>query len=79
MWYWIYNKKLEVYFSTCVGCDIEVSRIKLAREYIGPNVSLVVANAIKRPFKSSIFGMVTAIELLEHVPDAEALLKEIKT
>ena len=56
-----------------------MSRIKLAREYIGPNVSLVVANAIKRPFKSSIFGMVTAIELLEHVPDAEALLKEIKT
>ena len=72
------TKKLKIYPSTCIGCDIDMSRIKLAREYIGPDVPLVVANAIKLPFKSSTFNMVTAMELLEHVPDTEALLKEIK-
>lgn len=72
------TKKLKVNPSISIGCDLDISRIKLAREYIGPDVPLVVANAVKLPFKSSIFDMVTAMELLEHVPNAEALLREIK-
>jgi len=64
------------YFNFCVGCDLDMNRILLARKYIGNHAPLIVANAVKLPFKDSSFDIVTAIEVVEHVIDINSLLEE---
>lgn len=68
------TKKLKDYASVCIGCDIDTNRIMLAKN----NTGLVIADALRLPFKESYFDAVMAIELLEHVSNIKVLLEELK-
>lgn len=43
----------------------------------GVNISLVLADAQKMPFKDKIFDKIAMIEILEHIPNTNKTLKEI--
>lgn len=71
------TEKLKSYASSSVGCDLDRSRIKFAKSQFH-EISWMLTDAVKLPFKSYSFDMVASIELLEHVRDTKSLLKEIK-
>lgn len=58
------------------GVDISPEAIKLAKKRI-PSGHFEVADAAKLPFKSDFFDAVFCLEVLEHVDDPVASLKEI--
>ena len=61
---------------SAAGLDISVGRLKRTGEIIQPGL-LVNGDAEKLPFKNDSFDLVTATETVEHLPDAEAGLKEM--
>jgi len=61
-----------------VGVDLD--DVKLRREWeerTAPNLSFHHARIDMLPFADSTFHMVSALEVLEHVPDPEAALQEM--
>lgn len=58
------------------GIDISSSAIKLISKKI-PDGNFEVADALNLPFKSNFFDAIFCLEVLEHVDDPEAVLKEI--
>jgi ubiquinone/menaquinone biosynthesis C-methylase UbiE len=72
------TKSLQDHSSTCLACDLDLSRLMLAKEYTNGSVSLIAADVTKLPFKGTTFDLVVASEVLEHVPNSDLMLKEIK-
>jgi SAM-dependent methyltransferase len=62
-----------------VGVDIDPVAIEHARaNYAAPNLAFVVASADDlSAFRDSSFGAVVAFEMIEHVPDQAAVLREV--
>lgn len=60
-----------------VGIDIDVRALKDANKFIGDKkVKLILADAGKIPFKKDSFDKVIMSEVVEHVKDDSAVLKE---
>jgi len=63
------------------GIDIDEKKIKLAAKFaeeIGAdNVFFAIGDAKKIPFKNDAFDMVICSQVLEHIPDPEAVIEEI--
>jgi len=59
------------------GLDISPSAIKLANKRI-PNGHFVVGDATKLPYQGNYFDEVFCLEMLEHIDDPVAVIKEIK-
>ena len=72
------TKSLMAYSPNCIACDLDISRLKLAREYTNEGIPFIVADVTQLPFKRANFDLVMATEVLEHVPNIEAVLREIK-
>jgi SAM-dependent methyltransferase len=60
-----------------VGGDVDAEPIAYARKrYARPNVEFVELDATALPFESASFDTVCSFETVEHVEDAEALVRE---
>jgi len=60
-----------------VGFDIAIERIRQARKAVPPGRhSFIVADACAFPLRDATFDTAVALELIEHVPDTEAFLRE---
>lgn len=60
-----------------VGIDLTHRLLDLARHRFDIPDHLVQANGCELPFRSGSFDVVTATEVLEHVPDLDTCLREI--
>jgi len=62
-----------------VGVDVSWEAIEYAvKHYNRANVSFAQGDALMMPFSSSSFDAVISFETIEHVPDAELYLAEVK-
>lgn len=61
----------------CVGIDLYRDAIQFGKKKY-PKITFKVADAHKIPYKSKTFDLVICTEVLEHIKDPEAALKEIK-
>ena len=68
------SKQLE----SCVACDLDWQRLKIARDYTQGDVPLMAADVTQLPFRDSSFDLVLATEVMEHVPDTNLMLEEIR-
>lgn len=65
--------------SLAVGLDNDPKAIQYARSrYGGSNTTWVVGNCQQLPFSAHTFDVVTSFELIEHLPDADAYLGEVR-
>jgi ubiquinone/menaquinone biosynthesis C-methylase UbiE len=69
----IINRSMDV---TIVSCDMNAHRISCAKTQF--HLETVIADITHLPFRSSSFDTVLAIEIIEHLPDKESALDEIK-
>lgn len=62
-----------------VGLDDNPKALALARHYVpNPHLNLVLGDVMHMPFKSNSFQKIICSEVLEHLPDDVAGLKEFK-
>jgi SAM-dependent methyltransferase len=62
-----------------VGVDAAPEAIAYAREhYAAPNVEFVRADVLELPFAEDSFDVVCSFETIEHVRDAETLVRELR-
>jgi len=62
-----------------VGADLDHSAVREgAAHFGGQDRAFLVANGLHLPFRGSSFDLITCFETLEHVPDPERLLAEIR-
>jgi SAM-dependent methyltransferase len=69
-----------------VGLDRDPSNLRTARkdhdEYVAPEtdvpVALLAGDALRLPFDDDVFDLVLCTEVLEHLPDYEAALDELR-
>jgi glycogen(starch) synthase len=59
------------------GCDISEEMLAEARRHVPPEVRLVQADARKLPFDDESFDALIALDLLTHLPDLQAGLREL--
>jgi ubiquinone/menaquinone biosynthesis C-methylase UbiE len=72
-------REMAARFPVSVGVDVGFRWLVVARrgfEEAGRPVNLVCANAEHLPFVEGVFDTVSSVALLEHVPDADAVLAE---
>lgn len=62
--------------SRVAGCDISAPRIEMARLRY-PAFDFRVAELTQLPWPDNTFDVVTCIEVLEHLPDPEATMREL--
>lgn len=76
----ILTEALPYYFpnSTIYGCDISKAAIKYAKKLGSGKVSFEVIKNNKLPYKSNFFDICICFDVLEHVPDVDFFLNEIK-
>lgn len=69
-------------FRQVVGLDIRMSSLIVAKKLVErhrlSNVTLVRGSALCMPFPNSLFDYITAINVLEHIFDPAAMLREIR-
>jgi len=66
-------------FDQCVGVDLNVEAAKklINHQHI-KNVSLIPGDFAQMTFKEDYFDLVTATDVLEHIPDLSGFIKRIK-
>lgn len=63
--------------SQCTGLDVSDDFLREAREQY-PHVDFVRHNAENLPFEDDAFDSITSFEVIEHIQDHKAFLREIK-
>lgn len=67
-------------FPETVAIDVDKQVIKPAKEFLKKfnlHIPVLVYDGKKLPFKNKSFDLITCIEVFEHAPDYDSLLKEI--
>lgn len=68
-------------FPRTIACDVD-KKVKIAAEdFLSKyklKIPVVIYDGVKLPFKDSSFDLITCIEVYEHAPNPDRLLKEIK-
>ena len=64
-------------FRQVAGTDLSVRAARLAADAIGPGVGPVLAEAAQLPFPTGCAAMVTSLDVLEHIDDDAAALREL--
>jgi len=66
-------------FDETVGLDVEETRLEDFRTHVGgkSNFKVLLMSAAKIEFPSEFFPFITSFEVLEHVPDLDASVREI--
>jgi ubiquinone/menaquinone biosynthesis C-methylase UbiE len=66
-------------FDEIVGIDVEEMQLEEFRAHasVEPNFKILLMSAARIEFPSEFFSFVTSFEVLEHVPDLEAAVREI--
>ncbi len=65
--------------NSVVGLDISAEAVAHARSHFPlPNVRFLAASASSIPFAASTFDLVTAFEVIEHLPDWDCLIREAR-
>ena len=59
------------------GCDISLTAIKYAKKYGTKKVSYKVMTK-QLPYPSNYFDAITCLDVLEHIPDVEFFIREVK-
>lgn len=59
------------------GVDLSETRVKYAKSKF-PDIEFRQAEVYRLPFKDNSFELITAVELLEHLEDPSAAIKELK-
>ncbi len=59
---------------TGIGVDINSERLMLARER---ELSVILADGANLPFNDSKFSTIVSMEVLEHIPDMEPVIREV--
>lgn len=68
-------------FKNSVGCDISENSLRATKEILEKHqikIPIILCQKDKLPFKDNCFDIVTFIEVIEHVENPDAALKEIK-
>ncbi len=60
-----------------VGVDLSKSALNYAQKQL-PEVEFIQEDASKLPFKDNQFDLVVALEILEHIPDYDKAISELK-
>ncbi len=63
-------------FARCAGLDLSRPSLKAARGRLGSTLPLIEGDAMALPFRNGTFDAVLLTEVIEHVPDPVAVLKE---
>ncbi len=61
-----------------VGADIAVPRLQFARQR-SPSIPFLAMEIMRPPFRPKVFDLVTLVEVLEHMPDPPAVLRNVAT
>ena len=64
--------------SQVTGIDLNLRVIKIAQQKFGNKVKFIQADALSLPFGNNSFSFITAMEIIEHIQDDQAFLKEIR-
>src|SRR5438128_3556914 len=66
-------------FDEAVGIDVEATRLEDFRAHVGnkSNFKILLMSAAKIEFPSEFFPLITAFEVLEHVQDLDASVREM--
>jgi len=68
-------------FKNSIGCDISENSIKATKEILKKHkikTPVILCKKDKLPFRDNYFDIVTFIEVIEHVENPDAVLKEIR-
>lgn len=60
------------------GCDVNADAIRAVRKRL-PGVALAEAPATAEPFPAASFDVVTALDVVEHVPDTRAVARAVES
>lgn len=71
------EERLQRRFTSLTGIDANASDIEIAMQSGIKNAKFLVADAEKLPFKNSTFDKIVCSEVLEHVDDDAAAVKEM--
>lgn len=76
----ITTESLQYYFpkATLYGCDVSKKAIDYAREFGSKKVTYGVIRGKKLPYKDKTFDVCVCLDVMEHVPDVEFFLEEVK-
>jgi ubiquinone/menaquinone biosynthesis C-methylase UbiE len=77
-----YTMRLAQRFADVEAIDVEPRRLRifadrLAGSSLSDRVRLAMASAEAMPYRTGVFDVATAIEVLEHIPDLNAALAEV--
>ena len=73
-----FGEYIGLFNSKLYGTDISINALNKAKIF-NPNVNFFQANGEKLPVKDSSFDCILLPDIIEHVEDDQALLKEINT
>lgn len=68
-------------FKNSIGCDISENSVKATKEILKKHkikTPVILCKKDKLPFRDNYFDIVTFIEVIEHVENPDAVLKEIR-
>jgi ubiquinone/menaquinone biosynthesis C-methylase UbiE len=72
-----YDPLIAAHVGRLMACDISLGDIRYARELAGQRAAYTVADAQRLAFGDETFSLVVTVDVIEHVPDSRAMVREI--